>query len=63
MGKKRNVYIDLVGKTEGRRPFGIGIDGEENIMMDFIGTGWEGLDWINLAQYQDRWLGLWCAVP
>jgi len=22
MGKKRNVYMDLMGKTEGRRPFG-----------------------------------------
>jgi hypothetical protein len=58
MEEKRNVYIDLVGKTEGRRPFGIGINGEEN-MMDFIGTGWEGLDWINLAQVTGRW----CAVP
>jgi hypothetical protein len=37
MGKKRNVYTDLVGKTEGRRPFGA--NEEKNITIDFKETG------------------------
>lgn len=37
MGKKRNVYTDLVGKTEGRRPFGA--NEEKNITIDFKERG------------------------
>jgi hypothetical protein len=46
MGKKRNVYVALVGKTEGRRLLEqIGIGGEENVTTEFKETGWEGLGW------------------
>jgi hypothetical protein len=52
MGEKRNVYRLLVGKPEGKRPLGrprrrlI-----YNIKMDFVETGWNGVDWIGLVQH------------
>jgi hypothetical protein len=27
----------------------------DNIKMDLREVGWDGRDWINLAQYRDRW--------
>jgi hypothetical protein len=51
MGEKRNEYMILVGKTEGKRPLGKPrrrwVD---NIKMDFRGIGWGVTDWIDLAQ-------------
>jgi hypothetical protein len=54
-GKKRGAYRILVGRPEGRRPFG----GprrrwEGNIKMDLQNVGW-GMDWIQLAQGRERW--------
>jgi hypothetical protein len=49
-------YTILVGKPEGKRPFGrprrrwVG-----NVKMDFREVGWDGRDWIYLAQDRDRW--------
>jgi hypothetical protein len=49
-GKKRNAYILLVGKLEGKRPLGrpthrwVG-----NIKMDLEEKGWGGMDWIVLV--------------
>jgi hypothetical protein len=28
---------------------------EDNIKMDLREIGWEGVDWIHLAQYRDQW--------
>jgi hypothetical protein len=59
MWKKRNAYILLVGKTEGRRPLGRPrrrwVD---NIRMDLVEVGWGDVDWIGLAQDRTRWRGL-----
>jgi hypothetical protein len=56
MGEKRNVYKLLVGKPEGKRPLGRPrrrwID---NIKMDLLEIGVNGLDWIGLAQDRYRW--------
>jgi hypothetical protein len=30
--------------------------GINNIKMDLEETGWEGINWIHLAQYRDSWL-------
>jgi hypothetical protein len=50
MGKRRGAYRVLVGKSEGRRPRGRPrCRWEYNIIIDFKGTGWEGLDWNDLA--------------
>jgi hypothetical protein len=63
MGKKRNAYRLLVGKPKGKRPLGRPIRRwENNIRMDLGETGWGGVDWIDLAQYRDRWRALVNAV-
>jgi hypothetical protein len=49
-GERRTAYKILVGKPEGRRALGrsrrrwVG-----NIKMDLRETGWDGIDWIDLA--------------
>jgi len=47
----RNTYKILVGKCEGRRPHGRSTRRwEDNIRMDIRELGWEGVDWIHMAQ-------------
>jgi hypothetical protein len=56
MGEVRNAYGTLVGKPEGKRPLGRPARRrEDNIRME---TGWEGVDWIHLAQDRDQWQAL-----
>jgi hypothetical protein len=46
----------LVGKPEGKRPLGSPRRRrEDNIRMDLREIGWEGVDWIHLAQDRDQW--------
>jgi hypothetical protein len=51
MGETRNAYRILVGKREGKRPLGRPrrrwVD---NIKIDLREMGWDGMDWIELAQ-------------
>jgi hypothetical protein len=57
--KKRNTYRILVGKPEGKRPLGRPRrKGVNNIEMDPREIGWDGMDWIDLAQDRDRWRAL-----
>jgi hypothetical protein len=53
-GEERNAYRILLGKPEGKRPLGrprlMWVD---NIKINLIVIGWDGMDWINLAQYRD----------
>jgi hypothetical protein len=55
-GESRNAYRILVGKPEGKRPLGrprrMWVD---NIKMDLREIGWDGMDWIDLAQDKDQW--------
>jgi hypothetical protein len=55
MGDKRNAYRILVENPEGKRSLGRPrrrcLD---NIKMDLRGIGWDGMDWIDLAQDRDR---------
>jgi hypothetical protein len=59
MGEKRNVCRILVGKPEGKRPLGRSrrrwLD---NIKMDIGDIGWDGVDWIDMAQDRDQWRAL-----
>jgi hypothetical protein len=56
MGRKRNPYRMLVGKPEGKRPLGRPrCRWVDNIKIDLREIGWDGVDWIDLAQYRDRW--------
>jgi hypothetical protein len=59
MWEKMNAYRILVGKPEGKRPLGRKrrrwLD---NIKMDLREIGWDGMDWIDLAQDMDQWRAL-----
>jgi hypothetical protein len=55
LGETGNAYRVLVGKPEGKRPLGRWVD---NIKMDLREIGWDGMDWIELAQDMDHWRAL-----
>jgi hypothetical protein len=59
MEEKRNSYRILVGKPEGKRLLGRPrrrwVD---NIKIDLRETGWDGMDWIDLARDRDQWRAL-----
>jgi hypothetical protein len=55
-GENRNAYRLSMGKREGKRPL------ErprrrwvDNIKTDLREIGWEGVDWIHMAQNNDQW--------
>jgi hypothetical protein len=53
--KCRNAYRILVGKPEGKRPLGRPRRRwADNIKMDLREIGWDGMDWIELAQDRDQ---------
>jgi hypothetical protein len=62
-GGKRNAYRILVGNTEGKKPLGksrrMWVD---NIKMYLRVMGWDGMNWIDLAQDRDQWRALVNAV-
>jgi hypothetical protein len=63
MGKMRNAYKILVGKPEGKRPFGRPRRSwENNVKMDLKEIWWKGVDWIRLAQDRDQWRVILNAV-
>jgi hypothetical protein len=59
MGKKGKAYRILVGKPEGKRPLGrprrMWVD---NIRITLRGIGWDGMDWIAVAQDGNQWRAL-----
>jgi hypothetical protein len=56
--EKKNAYI-LVGKPEGKRPLGRSRSRwVNNIKMNVREIGWDGMDWIDLAQDRDQWRAL-----
>jgi hypothetical protein len=59
MGEMCYAYRILVGKLEYNRPLG----GPrhrwvDNIKMDLRERGWDGVDWIDMAQDRDCWRAL-----
>jgi hypothetical protein len=59
MGETRNTYRILVGKPEGKKPLGRPRRRcANNIKMDLREIGWDGMDWIDLAQEMDQWKAL-----
>ena len=62
-GERRGVHRVLVEKREGKKPLGRPrLRWEDNINIDFQEIGCRGMDWIELAQDNDRWLALVIAV-
>jgi hypothetical protein len=55
MGEKRNAYRILVGNPGGKRPRRRWVD---NIKLNLKEIGWDGMDWIDLAQNRDQWRAL-----
>jgi hypothetical protein len=57
--EKRNACRILVGMPKGKRPLGRPrrrwVD---NVRIDLRETGWDGMDWIDLAQDRDQWMAL-----
>jgi hypothetical protein len=50
-----NAYRILAGKPEGKRPLGRSTRRwVDNIEIDLRETGWDGVDWIDLAQDRDQ---------
>jgi hypothetical protein len=61
--ERRGVYRVLVGKPEGRRPLGRHRHRwEDNIKRDLQEVGCGVKDWIELAQYRNRWRALMNVV-
>ena len=59
----RGVHKVLVGKPEGTRPLERPRRRwEDNIKMDLQEAGCWGMDWMELAQYRDRWRALVSTV-
>jgi hypothetical protein len=63
MGEKRNAYRIFMGNPEGKRPLGRPRRRwEDNIKTDLREIGWNGMDWIDLAQDRDQWRALVNAI-
>jgi hypothetical protein len=57
--EKRNAYRILMGKPEGKRPLGIPRSKcADNIKMDLREIGWDGVNWMDMAQDGDQWRAL-----
>jgi hypothetical protein len=51
IGEMRNAYNILIVKPEGKRLLGRPRSRmKDNIRMDFMEIGWDGVDWMHLAQ-------------
>jgi hypothetical protein len=56
MREVRNAQKMLIGKPEGKRArVRPRRRWEHNIKMDLSEIGWEGADWMHLAQDRDQW--------
>jgi hypothetical protein len=50
------IYRIFVGNPEGKRPLGkLRRRWVDNIKMDLREIGWDGMDWVDLAQDRDKW--------
>jgi hypothetical protein len=52
--EKRNVYRLLVGEPEGKSPLGPRCRWVDNIKMNLMQIGLDGVDWIGLAWDREK---------
>jgi hypothetical protein len=58
-GEKRNAYTIVVGKPDGKRPLGRPrCRCVDKVKIDLREIGWDGVDWIHIAQDKDQWKAL-----
>jgi hypothetical protein len=58
-GENRNAYRILAGKPEGKRaPGRLRCRWVDKNKIDLRVIGWDGTDWIELAQDRDQWRAL-----
>jgi transposase len=58
-GENRNAYKVLVGKPEGKIPLGRPrCRWVDNIKIYIRDIGYDGMDWIDLAEDRDQWRAL-----
>jgi hypothetical protein len=56
MYERDKKYIILARKLEGKRPLGRPRSRwEGNIRLNLSGRGWEGMDYIHMAQEREQW--------
>jgi hypothetical protein len=56
VGDRRDAYMILVGRPEGKRPCERPRHRwENNIKVDVEEVVWGGMDWIDVAQDRDSW--------
>jgi hypothetical protein len=56
MGDRRDAYMVLVGRSEGKRPLERPrCRWEDDIKMDLQGMGWGGMNWIDVTQDSGSW--------
>jgi hypothetical protein len=59
MWTRRNAYTILVGKPEGKRLLRrLRCRWVDIIKIDLREMGWDGVDWIEMAQDRDQWGGV-----
>jgi len=52
----RNAYSILVGKPEGKSPLSRCTHRSwDNIKVNLRDIGWQGVDWVHMAQDRDQW--------
>jgi hypothetical protein len=54
-GERRYAYRILVGKMGGRRPLG---KSRHRWVENIREIGWDGVDWIDVAEDRDQWRAL-----
>jgi hypothetical protein len=63
VGERRGAHRVLVRKTVGKRSLERSRSRrEDSIITGLLNVGLAGMDWIDLAQYKDRWRKLVNAV-
>jgi hypothetical protein len=59
MSEERKVYVVVVGKPKGKRPFRRPRHRwEDGIRVSLREIAWESVEWIQFAQDRDRWRSL-----